>query len=157
MVSMIGGYNMTERQRQNERYWAEFCDYLRQRGSQFRLPRPYKSHYRNFGIGTYSVRARQVIKPDRLISITFIIESEHSSTTYYNSLKEQRKEIESEFGQLLLWERKHGERRVSLIRMNTDPTDEKDWSNQHEWIVTQLEKLIEVFHPRVERLRSETA
>ncbi|MCY4553949.1 MAG: DUF4268 domain-containing protein [Candidatus Poribacteria bacterium] len=63
--------------------------------------------------------------------------------------------MENEFGKSLCWEEKHGERRVSLISVNTDPTDERDWSNQHEWMVIQLEKLIEVFHPRIERLKSD--
>jgi len=67
-------------------------------------------------------------------------------------LEKQREEIEKEFGESLCWEETHGERRVSLINVNTDPTDENDWSRQHEWIVTQLEKLIEVFHPRIQEL-----
>ena len=143
---------LSPREKQNIRYWTEFCDYLRQRGSQFRPPRPRASHYVDFWIGTYRVRARQIIKPHGAISITFIIEREHSSTNYFHSLEKQRLEIGKEFGESLCWEETHGERRVSLIRMNTDPTDKKDWPHQHEWMVTQLEKLIEVFHPRIKGL-----
>ena len=144
----------TQRERQNIGYWTTFRGYLSRRSGQFRLPSSTKGHYVNFRIGTYRVRARQVIKPHRMISVTFIIERERSTTTYFHSLKEQRVEIENELGQSLCWEETHGERRVSLIRMNTDPMNERDWSNQHEWMTTQLEKLIEVFHPRIERLKS---
>ena len=143
---------LTPRRRQNIRYWTQFCDDLRQRGSQFRLPKPRDSHYVDFWIGTYRVRARQIIKPCKEISVTFIVERMHSRTNYFHSLKKQQVEIEKEFGESLLWEEMHGEKRVSLIRINTDPTNEKDWYNQYEWMVTQLEKLIEVFHPRIKGL-----
>ena len=32
---------------------------------------------------------------------------------------------------------------------DADPNDEKDWDNQHEWLVDVLEKLYAVFHPRL--------
>lgn len=136
--------------KQDIKYWTQFCVHLRQRGGQFRLPRPRKSHYVNFSIGIYKVRARQVIKPHEVISVTFIIERENSRTNYYDALKKQRVEIENELGEPLCWEETHGERRVSLIKGNTDPTNEPDWPRQHEWMATKLEKIIEVFRPIIE-------
>ena len=41
---------------------------------------------------------------------------------------------------------------VIFRNQDADPTDEKDWHNQHEWLVDMLEKLYAVFHPRLEKL-----
>lgn len=35
--------------------------------------------------------------------------------------------------------------------------DERDWPNQHEWLATNLERLVEVFHPRILELRANEA
>lgn len=145
---------MAKTQKQDLKYWTQFCDYLSQRSNQLRLPRPRKSHFMDFWIGTGCyVRARQVISPKEVISVSFVMKG--SAKTYFHSLKEQQTEIENEFGGSLslLWEEEvHKENRVSLIKEDMDPTDETDWSNQHEWIATKFEKLIEIFRPRLEKL-----
>ena len=44
------------------------------------------------------------------------------------------------------------EKRVVFRNQDADPTDERDWHNQHEWLVDMLEKLYAVFRPRLEKL-----
>ena len=64
-----------------------------------------------------------------------------NATAHYHLLKEQQAEIENEFGEPLDWqESTRGESSlISLFKGGTDPADETDWQNQHEWLASKLE------------------
>ena len=70
---------------------------------------------------------------------------------HFYLLKEEQKKIESEFGEALEWEERleSKEKYISLSKSDTDPTDETDWQNQHEWLAAKIEKFNEVFRPRI--------
>lgn len=46
------------------------------------------------------------------------------------------------------------EKYISLSKSDTDPTDETDWQNQHEWLAAKIEKFNEVFRPRIKALNA---
>lgn len=147
---------MSERKRQSIRFWKEFCNHLRQRGSQLGPLEPIKSdykHYRDFqtGIPYFAVRASQRLKEG--LGAAFIIKG-RAATTYFNALMEQQAKIHKECGESLSWYPVDSEKRIAFIKEDADVTDEKDWPNQHKWLATKLEKLNEVFRPRIERLKS---
>ena len=146
---------MSERQKQNIRFWTDFCSYLRQRGSQLHPLESMKSdykHYRDFQIGIhyFSVRAGQRVKKG--LSAAFIIRG-RDATTYFRALMEQSEEIHKECGEPLSWYSVASEKRIAFIKADADPTNEKDWSRQHEWIAGKFETLIQVFLPRIEKLK----
>ena len=148
---------LTPRQRQNIKYWAEFCDDLRQRGSQFQSQTSKERHFIDFriGIGCF-LRVGQVIKSKygpTAITIGFIMKG--SAMTYFHSLKKEKKEIESQFGNPLEWFAGYETEKHVALRKEADPKDENDWPRQHEWLATKLERLNEVFRPRVERLKAD--
>ena len=62
-----------------------------------------------------------------------------------------------EFGETLDWnELPTSERsRISLSKQDTDPLDENDWTQQYEWLATQLERFNQVFRPRITALNAE--
>ena len=136
---------LTPRERQNERYWTEFCDYLRQRGIQFQSRTSKKRHFINFriGISRCSLRVNQVIESKYgpiAIAVGFIME--RNAMTYFDLLQEQQAEIEEEFGKPLEWSaHRKSEKHVGLRRKDLDPSDENDWPRQHEWMATKLEKI----------------
>ena len=149
---------MTPRKRQNVRYWNKFCDHLESRGSQLKFPTYRQNHYIEFGIGERcGVMVRQVIKPrPGQISVVFYMR-DPDATTLFDELKEQQAQINNEFGEppLQWWGAVHrGEQRLGLIKEDADPADETDWPDQHKWLADQLEKLIKVFRPRIEGIRS---
>ncbi len=71
-------------------------------------------------------------------------------------LKKQQEEIEKEFGEPLEWDElpKHKSSRISIHKSNTDPTDEADWKNQHEWFKPRLELFYKVFYPKIKELNA---
>ena len=151
---------LTPRQRQNIRYWVEFCDDLSQRGIKLQSQTSKARHYIDFriDIGCF-LRARQVINAQcresyrngpTAITVGFIMKGR--ARTYFHSLEEQREEIESQFGESLEWFAEWETEKHVALRKEADPKDENDWPRQHEWMATKLEKLNEVFRPRLERL-----
>ncbi len=145
--------NFTERQLQNIKYWTELCKHLNRRDSYLQRPTANASHYRDLQIGIkgFSLRARQTIK-HKEISASLVMRGTNAIGHFY-SLRVQEEEIERDFGDKLeWWARAKSEKRVAFRNQDADPTNEKDWYNQHEWLVDMLEKLHAVFHPRLEKL-----
>ena len=153
---------MTDRRKQNVRYWNDFCDELESRGSHLQFRTSRKEYYikseieRNCGVN-YRMMVRQVIKPrPGEISVEFCIIGGPNARTFFDALMEQQAEIEEEFGESLEWREKgpRGDRRLRLIKADVNPADETDWPNQHEWLATKLEKFNEVFRPRIVALNA---
>lgn len=147
---------MSLRQTQNVRYWTDFCAYLSQRGSQLQSQTSKEVYYINFGIDIpgYSLRTMQVIQSrDKApcIRVRFVM-SGRERNYIFRKLQEQQSEIEEEFGDPLEWRERENENLVTL-RKNADPMDDNDWPRQHEWLATKLEKLDEVFRPRIIHLK----
>lgn len=152
----------TPRERQSRRFWMELCVYLRQRGSQLESLEPMVSdnnHYRDFLIGVpgVAVRARQQeragTRDGRGLSAAFILRG-RNRTEESRLLQEQQAEIENKYGESLSWYAVKKENCVNVATMDVDVTDETDWPNQHEWLATKLEKLVEVFRPHILELRA---
>lgn len=146
----------TPRDRQCRRYWTGLCDDLRQRGSQLESLEPMVSdykHYRDFRIGIprLAVRAGQRVKGG--LSAALILRGSNA-TAEFQALQEQQAEIEQECGESLSWDILSSENQVNFGNMDVDVTNETDWPNQHEWLATKLEKLVEVFRPHILEFRA---
>ena len=145
-----------DRETQSRKFWTEFCGHLKQRGSQLYPLEPMVSdykHYRDFQIGIpgFAVRASQRIKEG--LGAAFIMRGDNASP-YFSTLLEQQAEIHKECGESLSWYPTSSEKRVAFIKQNIDVTDATDWPNQHAWLVSKLEKLNEVFPPRIMALNT---
>lgn len=146
---------LSPKEKQYMRYWTQFCDHLSQQGSQLRSGRALTSHYIDFkidGIPRCYIRARRTIKPNE-ITVAFVMSG--PAKVYFPSLAERKTEIESEFGGRLRWWHleERTESHIYLRREYLDPLGEADWHQEHEWMATKLEKLDEVFRPRIKKLR----
>ena len=128
---------LTPRERQNERYWTQFCDYLNERGSQLHSQTSRSRHFIDFriGIGCF-LRARQVIQSKHgptAITVGFIMKG--SAMTCFHSLEEEKKEIESKFGECLEWFAGYETEKHVALRKEADPNDEKTGlTNMNGWL-----------------------
>lgn len=141
------------RREQNIRYWTDFCDYLSKQGSQLQYQNSKERHFIDFRIGTGCfLRARQVIQSQygpTAITVGFIMKG--SAMAYFHSFEKEKKEIESQFGKPLDWYAGYKHEKHVALRKVADPSDENDWPRQYQWLATNLEKLNEVFRPRIEK------
>ena len=145
--------NFSPAQLQRKKFWGQFRDYMIQIESQLR-PRERKStRYMVFDIGRQSfAMSAWRNQRDGLCCIELYMTGKKASAHFY-LLKEEREEIESEFGESLVWQEKIPNVVVSQGFDNL--TDESDWPNQHKWLAENLEKLNKVFQPRVKALNAD--
>ena len=142
--------NLTKRQEQNERYWRKLSKDLE---SRFNNVKSYStSHYNfqnlNIGIPGALLRARQTIL-HKEISASFVVRGVNA-VGYFYSCKIQQERIEKNFdGNLEWWAKGQSEKRIDFKNQNVDPSDENDWSNQHNWLIDSLGELHRVFTPIV--------
>ena len=139
-------------QKQNEQYWATFFEELPSDKLGVKIPSISNSHYRDFHMGITGcyIRVSQRVKPPA-IAAAFVMKG--SAQAFFHSLIKQQREIENELGEKCdCYEGVQGETQIYVELKYCDVTDETDWSDQHQWLAMKLEKLVEVFRPRVEKL-----
>ena len=141
---------LSPRQEQSQRYWAAFFLELDHLSNEIEIPNIYASHYRDFhtGITGCFLRASQRVRPPA-IGAAFVMRG--SAEDHFHSLKAQQVKIESELGENLYFYEVESEKHIDLHLKDCDVTDETDWSDQHQWLATKFEKLVEVFRPRIEK------
>ena len=145
----------TEKQLQKFNYWMGLCEHLDGRDSSLPRPTANASYYRDLPIGIrgVSLRAKQTVRPKE-ISASLVMKGVKAIGRFY-SLRVQEEEIEKDFGDKLEWSAKaKSEKRVAFRNQGVDPMDETDWPNQHKWLADTLEKLYDVFHPRLEAIET---
>lgn len=141
-------------QKQNELYWAAFFQALPSDQLGLKIPSIYDSHYRDFHMritGCY-IRALQRVRPQG-ITAAFVMKG--SAQDFFHSLIKQQTEIENELGEkFYCYEGIQGEKQI-YVGKDCDVTDRTDWSDQHQWLAMKFDKLVEVFRPRIEKLKGE--
>ena len=86
------------------------------------------------------------------LSVAFILDGQNR-TAEVQGLQEQQAEIENKWGESLSWHDLLNSTRVEASNLEVDVTNEADWPNQHKWLATKIERLVEVFRPRILQLR----
>ena len=142
--------NLSPTRLQRKKFWAQFRNYISQRGSQLQPRKRKSTRYLVFDIGRQSfAMSAWRNQRDRLCCIELYMTGKNASA-HFCLLKEEREEIESEFGESLVWQEKY--KNVVVSQSFDNLTDESDWPNQHKWLADNLEKFNEIFRPRVKAL-----
>ena len=140
------------RQKRNEQYWAAFFEALPSDKLGLKIPSIYDSHYRDLHMGITGcyIRVSQRVRPSG-IAAAFVMKG--SAQDFLHSLIKQQTEIEKELGEKFgCHEAIQGEKQIYVALKSCDVTGKTDWSDQHQWFAMKLEKLVEVFRPRIEKL-----
>ena len=147
--------NFSPARSQRRKFWAQFRDYITERGSQLQ-PRERKStRYMVFDIGRQSFAMAAWInqRRGRRGLGTELYMTGKKAPAHFHLLKEQQGEIEDEFGDSLIWQEERHNVALWLDVFNLKA--ESDWPNQHKWLADNLEKFDKVFRPRVKVLNAD--
>ena len=152
-------YETTSIKEWRRKFWEQLCDYAAQKDTPIRFNKPSSENYLNVSrtlIDLTGFRMNVWLgKNNRKIAIRLYMSEQN-----FDLLEEQQKEIEQEFCESLEWEKlpQRPENRISLRKDIIDSTDESDWENHHEWVISKLEKFHkkfdEVFLPRIQELNT---
>ena len=144
--------DVSEARSQRKRFWAQFRELMIQGGSQLQSRERKSTRYLIFDIGRRGF-ALNVWMSKRYRGLgTELYMTGQNAIAHFHLLREQCKEIENEFGELLEWEEERC--RAFLWQEDVNPTDEDDWPNQHKWLAAKLEKFDEVFRLRIKNLNA---
>ena len=138
-----------------EQFFAEFRGHLTANGSQLN-PLEWNRNspdYLGFDIGKWPEiwLSGWISATQRQIAANLHMKGPNAGSRF-DELKNNRQEIESQFGAELQWEKSpFWSSKVPQVGVynNVDPTDKSDWPNHFEWLREKLEKLNEVFQKRV--------
>ncbi|MCY3743675.1 MAG: DUF4268 domain-containing protein [Candidatus Poribacteria bacterium] len=150
--------DLSEAQRLKQKYWSKLRDYMIQKDTPIKWGKLGHWGDQGFSIGrgNFGLVARQNSRDNFIAIILFMLGMD--AKKHFDLLKEQQQqEIEDELGISLEW-KKLPEGKQSLVlfsKRDTDPANEVDWQNQHEWLASNLEKFDEVFRPRVKALNAD--
>ena len=146
--------DLSEGQLQRIKFWTELRDYMSEKDSQLRFPNPSPHSFLMFSMGSSDFSLQPFFRTRlKAIGISLYVSGENA-TAHFHLLKEQQAEIENEFGEPLEWAEspKDKSNRISLRKEETDPGDERNWPDQHEWFASRLESFDKVFRPRIKAL-----
>src|SRR6185437_9704539 len=110
-------------------YWASFAEYLKQAGSNFRITRPNKDHWKWFSIGRSGFGLSVTISTEKDRAGVELYITNDVDKVAFNGLQAQKVEIEKEFGEPLDWQELPGRKasRIALFKYNADPSDKSQY------------------------------
>ncbi len=152
----IGAEALTETTALQLEYWASFRDYLQQEDSPIRPQKPFPQNWMNFGVGrTGFVLTVLLISTEKQIAVDITMNDENAKA-YFALLRERKEEIEAALGLELVWMELPERKSCRLVHYwrDVDPLDKERWPEYREWMRQHLEKLNEVFRPRVKTLNA---
>lgn len=130
------------------KYWTALSEYL-QDHSNIKLGSPGAKGWHDFALGKANITLRLSIatKTGKITAGVYLYKNMKDK---FETLIEQKDEIEQKFGQPLDWEN-NSTKQTAVIKIEklADIFDEDDWINQHTWLGEMLENFKRVFRPIV--------
>lgn len=153
-ASRIDSDELTETKALQLEYWTELRERLLEQSRVVKPQKPLAQHWTNFALGrSYFGMFASVNTQQSWIAVGMSCLGP-SAKHNFGQLHAQRVEIEREVGSVLSWEELPDKKESKVqVRLDGDPTDRSAWSEQHEWMISMLERFHTAFSPRVKALR----
>lgn len=150
----VGETALAERHHIRLAYWASFSEYLKEKGSTFRIRRPNKDHWFSFGIGKAGFHINATISTDKERVGVELYAPKDIEKTAFHALYAQKATIEKEFGEPLEWQELPGKKatRIAIYKHGVDPSDEKQIAELHTWMLAKMDRFRMVFATRIKSL-----
>jgi hypothetical protein len=135
-------------------YWASFAEYLKEKGSTFRIRRPNRDHWFSFGVGGRGFHLNATISTDKQRVGVELYAPNDTDKSAFHALYVQKDAIEKEFGEQLEWMELPGKKatRIVIYKSGVDPADEKQYPDLHAWMLAKMDRFKSVFAPRIKSL-----
>ncbi|MCP5303441.1 MAG: DUF4268 domain-containing protein [Pseudomonadales bacterium] len=133
-------------------FWQGFIEELENHNSIIRVRKPRPQHWMNFSIGRSEFRmSADMNTRERRIGAQVTTLGPDAKPHFY-LLQEDKEAIEAEFGRALVWREASKYGIIAIRNRELDPNDRTNWPAQHRWMRQTLERLHEVFAPRIKLL-----
>ena len=134
-------------------FWTGFRDYADQHAERIRMTKPPARNWWRISVGRPGFHLCAIANPMKdELRAEFLITHEESAALY-EWFSAERETLEREVGERLEWNSADDVtmKRILLHRL-ADLEDRSAWPEYHRWLLAKLDKLDEVFRPRVQSL-----
>ena len=145
---------LSETKLQQQKYWAALGDLIERDYKSIRPQKPLPQHWTNFSIGRSGMHlAATVNSIGQRIGVELYLRDDEAKEQF-RQLAQHKAKVESDLHEQLEWQDLPGKKaaRIALYKQDVDPTDERDWERQHEWLAEKLSRFNSVFRPLVKTL-----
>ena len=144
---------LTRPQKENLDYWSAFAEFTKENDTGLNPHKPPTYHYTNFGIGTSRLYLSAVrLTGEGAIRVELYLTG-GTQRRYYEALRNQRSEIESELRTKLNWLENPTTSSIR-IEAEADPSDRSDWPRQFEWLTNNVKAFDKAFRHRINSVKS---
>lgn len=145
---------MTEGKRLQLEFWTAFRDYAEQHAKRIRATKPLPQHWMVVALGRSGFHLSGVasVSGELELRAEFVIVHAKSAACF-SKFESERSAIEAELGEPLTWYSVEGlKSRCIFFQRAADLEDRSAWPEHCEWLTVKLDRLHEVFQPRVKSL-----
>lgn len=157
----VSADEITDHKQRQLQFWTAFKQYIEENSNMVRCQKPLPQHWMNHAIGRSGFKLCSVVSSwnsesnvkEPEIRAELIIEDRRHAKAHFALLHEEQSEIEAAFGQPLTWHNPPNARMCRVfVRRTSDFLNPANWSEQHEWLRLNLERLHQVFASRIRQL-----
>lgn len=147
---------LSETQLQQDKFWRGLQDYMIEKESPIRCPKPAPYGFLIFRTNSRCSIEAYFTATRNEIGIR-LYTSGQDAKAHFHLLAEQRAEIEAKFGEPLEWDElpESKSSKISLSKTDANLTDETDWQRQYEWLTSKLELFDAVFPQRIREFNTD--
>jgi hypothetical protein len=136
-----------------ERYWTAFAAFLFEKGSRLRSPTVREMNWIRFPMGSSSIRIFAFASVrERYIGVELALDRPECDQLVEH-LKRRQDVIKAALGQYVDWVEHEGSYRIVQRQTGVDPARKDQWSQQHAWLLRQLEIFDTTFSKLIEDFR----
>ena len=144
---------LTTKKMLKQDFWTYLNSQIVKKESFLSVRKPRAQHWHSFKLGTSGSHLSAVIHTrENYISAEVYI----SDDKYlYAGLKHNKEEIDKQFGDTLDWQDLDDSKasRIRVYKNKLRLDNEDQWEANSEWLIEKLEKLYQVFSPRIKQLK----
>lgn len=149
------GGEVSETKKLQEEYWTQFRDLIDQSQTPLRTRKPKPQHWYNNPIGRSGFKLQFTVNTvEDNLYCQLIIKDDPEA---YQELERDKKQIEDEMGEQLIWSspeeaQRNSNRAKITLRRSGRLEDKGSWEAYHEWMINRGERFHEVFYNRLQQM-----
>ena len=135
-------------------FWTHLNNKIQTRGSFLSTRKPRAQHYHTFKLGNGKSHLSGLLnKREKYVAAEVYIPKDQA---LYEALKQNKSEIEKEFGEPLDWQDLDDSKasRIKIFKYNFNIENQDQWESNSDWLIDRVEKLYKVFSPRIKQINN---
>ncbi|PQO33286.1 DUF4268 domain-containing protein [Blastopirellula marina] len=155
--------SMTPAKERQVEFWTGFVEYVEEHGASFKTTKPLPQHWMNISVGRSGFKLNAIVSHYDSAAQSYekhelraeLELTDEYAKIYFAQLEAMRDKLEAEVGEKLLWYNPENRQTCrAYLRTTVDLNDNARWLEYFEWLRVKLDRLHQVFFPKVKLLQT---